>query len=108
MKNAITELSTYDGIRYLRQEGQYIYINQDSDCKYPDALKISIPLFYEIALYTSVKRSYKNVPRQFLGELQKENIKGIFESRVKLENATQACGIPGGRTAYLLGMFCRY
>jgi len=70
--------------------------------------KINIPLFTKIACFTSVRRSYKNIMLQFYDELKNENIKGFFASKRDLENATQACGTPGGRIAFLLGLFCRY
>jgi hypothetical protein len=108
MKTDTVELSTGKGMRYLKQEGAYINVYGDSEGKQRPEDRINIPLFHEVALFASHRRSYKNVMRAFFDQLQGENIPNFFTTRENLENATQACGKPGGHIAYLLGLFCRY
>jgi hypothetical protein len=108
MKPVTVEILTRKGIRYLKQEGSYINVYYDNEGKRDLEYKINIPLFCEIALFTSVRKSYKNVMREFFDQLKKENIPYFFTTREDLEHATQACGRPGGKIAYLLGLFCRY
>jgi hypothetical protein len=108
MKTSTVELSTGKGKRYLKQEGSYINVYDASEGKkYPED-RINIPLFYEIALFASCRRSYKSVMLKFFDRLRGENIPYFFTTRESLESATQACGRPGGHIAYLLGLFCRY
>jgi hypothetical protein len=92
----------------IRQEGIYLHVDCDQEIKGGFKHKINIPLFHRIALFTSERRSYKSILWEFYDELRTENIPGFFITREALEKATQACGIPGGRVAFLLGLFCRY
>jgi hypothetical protein len=45
---------------------------------------------------------------KFYDDLKHENIRAFPRSKENLENATQAVGKPGGRVAFLLGLFCRF
>jgi len=109
MENNVKEMLTNKGICYLKKDGKYLNIYHDRECKIQaDAKRLNIPLFYKIAIYTTDKKSYKSVIREYFDDLKHENIRNFFDSRNSLENATQACGKPGGRIAYLLGLFCRY
>jgi hypothetical protein len=108
MKNDMVELLIQDGTCCLKREGEYIFVEDCRNEEEPKTHKINISLFYKIALFTSERRSYKTVIRKFFDELQEENIPSFFATRESLENATQACGKPGGRIAFLLGLFCRY
>jgi hypothetical protein len=108
MNSDIVEIYCQNEKCYIKHEGQYLNIKRIKNTNETEKDRINIPLFYKIACFTSVKRSYKTVMPEFFNELKKENIKYFFRTKEDLENATQACGKPGGHIAYLLGLFCRY
>jgi len=99
---------TQKGLLYMKQVGRYINVYSDKDMEGDIQYKINIPLFHKIALFATRRRAYKTVLSAFFEELRHENIRGLFATREDLERATQACGAPGGRVAFLLGLFCRY
>jgi hypothetical protein len=109
MKSGIEKIRAKTGICYVKHEGNYLCIYRDSACQSINSRsKINIPLFYRIALYTSIRRSYKSVLQEFFDELKSEGIIR-FKSRESLARACRGCGTWGGSgTAYLLGIFCRY
>jgi len=113
MKEGVIELQTTTGIctnletHYIKRDGNFLYTYKDKDCSLINC-KINISLFYRIALYTSIRRTYKSLLVAFFDELKSEGIIR-FKSRESLERATQACGsCGGGATAWMLGLFCRY
>jgi hypothetical protein len=108
MSDSEITLQVKGGGCHLKQEGDYLFVDDLQREKLHRPHRISISLFHRIALFTDERRSYKNVMREFFDELQKQNIEGFFASRESLERATMAVGRPGGRIAFLLGMFCRY
>jgi len=110
MKENITELRVNRGTCYIKREGNFLHVYNDKVSVSLDRhdSRIKIPLFYQIALYTKERRSYKSVLRKFFDELKAEGILSI-KSRETLERAGRACGsCGGGGTAWLLGVFCRY
>jgi len=107
MNEIVTELRTNIETCYIRQEGLFLGVYNNRGClsfKY----RINIRLFYMIALYTSVRRSYKRILQEFFDGLKEEGI-NHFRSRETLARACNGCGRHGGSaTAYRLGLFCRY
>jgi hypothetical protein len=108
MNNDVREILIHDGKCCIKKEGKYLEADAGEKLKGKQKHRINIPLFYEIARFTSVRRSYKNVMQEFFDQLQHENIQGFFTTRENLERATMGVGKPGGHIAFMLGLFCRY
>jgi hypothetical protein len=111
MNDSIIELQTTAGIctklekLYVKRDGKFLYTYEDKACLSRDR-KINMPLYYEIACYTSIRRSYKDLITEFFDELSFENIKGFFKSRESLKRAGRGCGRVGGEVAFCLGIYC--
>lgn len=112
MVEGIKMIQTQNDVYYLKHEGEYLNAFYDKEAKGNILHSINMGLLYRIAVYTSVRRSYKAILLKFyddlFGEFKKGNLRQFFQSKENLENAGRAVGKPGGYVAFLLGLFCRY